>query len=58
MKKSFEDRYVVRGDLRLDKELMMEYKQNFLIFNMSFKIPFKIIYWVKQKRKNIFGCMM
>ena len=41
-------------DLMLDKKLMMEYKQVFLILKKSFKIPLKIIYGVKGKREKSF----
>ena len=57
MKKLIEYQDVFRSDLRLDKKLVMEYKQVFLISNMSFKIILKILYWVN-KRENRFGCMV
>ena len=40
-------------NLGLDKKLMMEYKQLFLILKTSFKIPLKIIYWVYEKEKKL-----
>ena len=40
--------------LGLDKGLVIKFKQVFLLLNMSFKLPFKIIYPVKKERKIIF----
>ena len=43
--------------LELDKKLVMKYKQVFILLNMRFKIPFKIIYAVWKEGENIFGWM-
>ena len=58
MKKLIEDRYVFRRDLRFRQEVNDEIQTNILILKMTFKIQLKIIYWVRQKRKNYFGCMV
>ena len=44
--------------LRLDKKLMIKYKQVFLILKTSFKFPLKILYLVKEDRNNNLGCMV
>ena len=38
--------------LGLDKKLVMKYKKVFLLLKMSFKIPLKIIYIIKNKGKS------
>ena len=38
--------------LGLDKILVKKFKQLFLLLNMSFKLPLKIIYLVKKERKT------
>ena len=43
--------------LGLEKKLVLKYKQEFLLLNMRFKLPLKIIYLVKKERKNNFGLM-
>ena len=40
--------------LRLDKELAIKYKQLFLLLNISFKLPLKIIYLVKKRKEKSF----
>ena len=36
--------------LALDKKLVMKYKQVFILLNMSFKLPLKIIYPARKER--------
>ena len=43
--------------LGLDKNLVMKFKQAFILYKMSFKLPLKIIYLVRKERKNHFGWM-
>ena len=52
-KKEIEDLNVLRNILGLDKKLVMKFKQVFLLLNVSFKLPLKIIYLVRKNGKII-----
>ena len=49
MKKVIEDLNVFRKDLVLDKNLVMKLKQVYLLLNMSFKFPLKILFLVRKE---------
>ena len=53
MQKVIEDMNFFRKISGLEKKLVMKYKQVFPLLNMSFKLPFKIIYIVKNRGKII-----
>ena len=52
MKKIIEDLNVFRKYISVRQELVMKYKQVFLLLKMSFKPPLKIIYLVKNRGKS------
>ena len=54
MKKLIEDLNVFRKYFRVRQEVGDEIKTSFFLVNMSFKLPLKLIYLVKKKRKIIF----
>ena len=54
MKKLIEDLNVFRKYFRVRQEVGDEIKTSFFLVKMSFKLPLKLIYLVKKKRKIIF----
>ena len=47
----------LENTLGLDKKLVIKFKQLFMLLNMSFTLPLKIICPVRNQGKFYFGCM-
>ena len=58
MKRVVEYQYVFIIYFKVRQDVIMKYKQVFIILNISFKVPLKIIYLVEQERKNHFRYMV